>query len=529
VRGALTMTESTSSQARIVLALWFIAIIYILSLDLKGIWTDEGNRYRLLAGGQTWQQYNQSHSFGTSSQVIAAVGATSQYFPLFYLIDNAVIRLAKSHSDLLLRLVNVLWLMLSLQGLLRFFRNYAEPTRLFAMAIFALNGFLMMHVMQIREYPLYLALLIWSSCLLFEILELPAGVSWLRTWSLLIGYGILMGLFFYTQPYSVFALAAQLTMLLTVKTSRPAIFRLLRSYAIAAVMIAPWIIMRLRTGVNVGLWDARAPTLALLWEGLKTGFGSLLIYQSWTGHPLLQAFVAVIVIGIPAAWILEARLGTPMDPRALYALLTAAFFFVFQLLYFFFDQPLSLWFRYFIAYDLAFVVLASCAFSSFYNYAAKQKRGYWKVFPAALLLFVFVVGLQQVRLFRQNPFMDTSMSAACNWRAIALAMLGHVKPEETVVYYSPLLAWTLGVAYPLFPNELSFSDVKNPSQISGKHVLWMLDTGVVRDYTKQTLETLQSAKYSITRTAELGCQCRLYRLELRDGEATGSEPARGVQ
>ena len=97
----------------------------------------------LMAGGQTWQQYNQSGSFASFPQVISAVRTRSQYFPLFYLIDNAVIRLARSHSDLLLRLVNVLWLLLGLQGLLRFFRNYSESTRLFALAIFALNGYML--------------------------------------------------------------------------------------------------------------------------------------------------------------------------------------------------------------------------------------------------------------------------------------------------------------------------------------------------------------------------------------------------
>src|SRR5579872_3908424 len=231
------MMESSSARSRTLLALWFIAIIYVLSLDLKGIWTDEGNRYKLLAGGQTWQEYNQSHSFGPSSGVITAVDAGSQYFPLFYLIDNAVIRLAKSYSDLLLRVVNVLWLLLSLQGLLRFFRNYSEMTRLFALMIFALNGYLMMHVLQVREYPMYLALLIWSSCLLFEILELPPGVAWRRKWPLLAGYGVLAGLFFYSQPYSVFALAAQFAMLLTVKVNRSSFFRqMLLSYTIAAAI-----------------------------------------------------------------------------------------------------------------------------------------------------------------------------------------------------------------------------------------------------------------------------------------------------
>jgi hypothetical protein len=75
-----------------------------------------------------------------------------------------------------------------------------------------------------------------------------------------------------------------------------------------------------------------------------------------------------------------------------------------------------------------------------------------------------------------------------------------------------------------------YSDVSNPRQLAGKQVLWLLDSGVVHDYTKQTLDTLQSANYKLATTAELGCEFRLYRLELKDGAGTGpAEPARGMR
>jgi len=156
----------------------------------------------------------------------------------------------------------LLWLLLGLQGLLRFFRNYSESTRLFALAIFALNGYMLMHVMQIREYPMYLALLIWSSCFLFEVLELAPDVPWRSRWPALAGYGVLMGLFFHSQPYSVFALAAQVLIALTWNKDRLASFRRMAlSYAIAAVIAAPGIILAL--GIKAGVWDRRASTLTL--------------------------------------------------------------------------------------------------------------------------------------------------------------------------------------------------------------------------------------------------------------------------
>jgi hypothetical protein len=510
-------TESSASQQRIVLALWFIAILYLLSIDLKGAWTDEGYRYILLSGGQSWSESNRG-SFGSFSDVITAVRTSSQYVPLFYLIDNAVIRIAKSHSDLLLRMVNLLWLMLSLQGLLRLFRKYSEATRIFALSIFALNGFTWMHVMQIREYPLYLALQIWSSCLLMEILELPPNVARRREWPLYAGYGVLMGLFFYTQPYAVFTLAAQVVMALARKKNVLGSLReMALSYVIAAAAITPWVILRLRSGLNAGQWDPRPHTFAVLYESFKTGFRSLLVYNSWTGHPLMQSFVVVVAVVILFAWIFAIRLGEAPDRRAVYALLTCTLFFIFQVAYFFLYEPLSVWPRYFVGYTFGYVVLATCAFSFIQRSAAKRNQWYWRGLSPLILTFVCISGLQQVRLYRDDPYFDTSTSATCNGRGIGLAMLRHIRPDDTVVYYHPLLAWTINATYPLFPNELSYSDVADSSKLAGKAVLWVVDTGTARDYTEQALARLRSANYAITTTADLGCGFKLYKLEQLSG------------
>ncbi len=505
--------ESSASQRRIVLSVWCIAILYILSIDLKGAWTDEGNRYILLSGGQSWGEANRG-SFGSFSDVITAVLNGSQYVPLFYLIDNAVIRVAKSHSDLLLRMVNLLWLMLGLQGLLRLFRNYSEATRFFAISIFALNGFTLMHVMQIREYPLYLALQIWSSCLLMEILELPPDVARRKRWPLLAGYGALMGLFFYTQPYAVFTLAAQVVMAFARRKNVLASLREMAiSYGIAAAAITPWIVLRLRSGLDPGQWDPRPRTFAVLFEALKTGFASQLIYNCWVGHPLMQSFVVIVVVGILFAWIFAVRSGEAPDRRAVYALLTCTLFFIFQVAYFFLKEALSVWPRYFVGYTFGYVVLATCGFSFLQRSVAKQNRWYWRALPPLILTFALISGLQQVRLYRNDPYFDTSTSATCNGRSIGLAMLRHIRPEDTVVYYHPLLAWTLNVTYPLFPNELDYGDTADSNKLAGKAVLWVVDTGSARDYTEQTLAQLRSANYAITTTADIGCGFRLYKLE----------------
>src|SRR5690349_9988779 len=76
-------------------------IIYFLFSDLKGISTDEGIRLGVMNGNMPF-----SSRVGTEtaswSDVIRANGTTN-YQPLYYLIQNALIRIANSHNFVLLK------------------------------------------------------------------------------------------------------------------------------------------------------------------------------------------------------------------------------------------------------------------------------------------------------------------------------------------------------------------------------------------------------------------------------------------
>ncbi len=514
------------ARSATVLALWAVAIAYLLCIDLKGIWTDEGNRYALFAGGQTWQEFNRSGSFGPFSGVLDAVGPTS-YQPLFYLVDNAVIRVARSYSVVLLRAINVVWLLVAALGLLRLFRSYPPWTRLFGVLVLTLNGYMLMQVMQIREYPMYVALAIWSSCLFFEVLEAPGPPPLRRFWPRLVAHGVLLALLFYCHVYCVFVLAAQAVLLLTRRENRLAFLRAAAvSYGTAAALVLPWLVwvyLRFPGKVDPGIWDHRPPTLSLLGESMLGGFRDLLTYGAWGGHPLVQAAGVLVLVGIPVAWLAARRRGEPVDRRAAYALLTLALYACFQIAYFFLREPLSVWPRYFVAHYLGYVVLATCAFSVLERSARAAAGAPWRAIVAGVFLLVAVGGVAQVDLYRKDPFMDTGMTEQCNWRVIGRAMAGHVRPDDTIAYYYPLQAWTIGVESPSYPLAVSYGDIlgTTPPRLPS---LWLLDTSVMPDYLRQTLDRLDALGYRQAEVAELGCRCRLLRLDSASGPSPQPAP-----
>jgi len=504
------------ARTSIRVALWIAVIFYASCLDLKDIWTDEGARYILMSGGQTWEQYNQTGHHGSFAGVITAVGPTS-YQPLYYLTANAILRAARSNSAILLRLVNILWLLAALQGLLRFFRGYGVFTRLFALVILALNGFMLMHVMQIREYPMYVALMLWSGCLCFEVLETPGPPPFRQWWGRLAGYGLAMALLFYAHVACVFAFAAQAVILLTRKPNRPAFLRgLAFAYAVAAALVTPWLVtiyVRFPNKIDPGSWDRRQATFTLLRDSMLTGFRHLLTYDVWNGAPLQQAFTILILAGIPLAWAATLLRREALDRRALYAVLTMVFFAVFQIVYFFKNEPQSVWPRYFIAYFAGYAILATSAFAVLERHARLSPNPLWKAAAAAVFLLACTAGAAQIHYYRADPYMDTGMTAQCNWRVVTRAMIPHIGPAETIAYYFPLQAWTIGINYPNYPHELSYTQILNAKSLPVP-ALWILDTGVMPEFLHKTMEHLETLRYSQSRAVDIGCQCKLLQYQL---------------
>ena len=497
---------------RIAVTLWLIAILYLLVIDRKGIWTDEGYRYLLFAGGQTWGEFSRSHSFGPWSAVLKAVGHTP-YQPLFYIIANTIIRVAGSFSAVMLRAINILWLLCGALGLVRFFRTYSMRTRVFAVVIYALNGYMMMHVMEIREYPMTLAFMIWSGCLCFELLELPASAPWWEWWSRLIAYGFVVALLFYSHPYGAFPLAAQVVMVLTrMKDKGLFLTRMACAYILAAILAAPWLLWLHRNFphryTNYGVFGSDKPTLALLISRLADGFRKLLVYDNWTGHPLMQAFVGCLIIGVVGAWIGVWRMHKSLDRRAVYGALTMLFYGCFQVRYFF-QQDFFTWPRYFFAYYMGYTILATCAFGFLELLSDETKKFYWRALAAGIFVFVCISGLTQVYGYWKWPFMDTDL---CNWRAVSRVMARHIRPDETIVYDCNRSAWTLGVINPNYPKEIDFPEILSGPPLHFPR-LWVLDTSAAGWNVKAIVQRLESWNYQRAESIDIGCNDKLLRFD----------------
>src|SRR3954471_18256271 len=101
-----TMTKTRFDTCVLLICAAACIIICFLFSDLKGISTDEGIRLGVMNGNMLFSSSAQTASW---DDVIRANGTTN-YQPLYYLIQNLVIRIANSHIFVLLKSVNIAFL-----------------------------------------------------------------------------------------------------------------------------------------------------------------------------------------------------------------------------------------------------------------------------------------------------------------------------------------------------------------------------------------------------------------------------------
>ena len=84
-------------------------IVYGLLIDLRGISTDEGIRLGIMNGREAYSA-NHSTTQATWSDVLEA-NVGSNYQPLYFILQNSVMRITQTQSMNVLRLTNLFFLL----------------------------------------------------------------------------------------------------------------------------------------------------------------------------------------------------------------------------------------------------------------------------------------------------------------------------------------------------------------------------------------------------------------------------------
>lgn len=448
------MSEKAKFTKGLVLAAACLLIVAVYAglANLKGIGTDEGFRLGIINGGKVFT----AEVPGTDA-TWADVLRTNQpyaYQPLYFLVLNTVMRAGHTHDDFALKCVNVFFLWLALQGLLALARPWPLLPQLFLLGLFAGNAYLLMHVLQLREYIVAIAFYVWSTWLALHLDRRPLARAWADAgW--FAAYGGLLALGFYTSTWAVMPAVAQGLFLVFRRAGQRWRFyaNLALSYAVVISLTLPYLQVH-HEKVNIGRWGSPGTTL---WPWLGDGFHYVL-----SGHYYGQRFWAELVfwswLGLLAAGValFAGRTWRTVAPESRreagrqgwLMLLCLAVAVAFQVGYYLKVDSLSVWPRYFALHYFFLLWLVALAFLALYEVATTaalpalgQRR--WRIATRTTFGVMLVSTFLQVRSYWVNPYLDCGLSRESNWRVISAGLAREVKPGDAVLMQDFLQAWTL--------------------------------------------------------------------------------------
>lgn len=443
----------------------------VLMIDLKGISTDEGIRLNIINGGKP-AAVHPGPPWATWSEVYAAVRPQA-YQPAYYFLQNSLMRVTGRQDVVLFRYTNIGFLALCLVGLLVLSRTWATWPRCFLIGLFAFNAYLIMHVLQIREYLAGLAFYIWSTWLVLRLDRRALAREW-ADFAWFASYGLMLAAGFYLQTWTAFPAAAQ--GLFLALRRRPQAGRFLAhlavSHLVAFSLIWPYL-QENQQKINVGLWAHEKVTLL---GQLHQGFHLVLGGQT-PGHDRLSALLPWAWLGLLliGGWLGLRRLPPPSpeiaDDRRQAWLMGASILLplAFQIIYYFKVEPLSVWPRYFIIHYFFLTWLIALAFRALHR-ASLQPGARWpaRMGLAGATVLLAISAVHQVGSYRLDPYFDTSLSRSSDWRVGSRLLARVLAPDDVVLCQDFVTRSTLAFTHPL-PNRLvtfkELPDVK-PETIS---------------------------------------------------------------
>jgi len=120
------------------LAMLTIALLYLLMIDLKGIWTDEGWRFGIMNGGRLFLVPNSGFT-ASFAEVLSALNGTN-YQPLYFLLMNLFSKITHSHNTVLFKMMNIVFILCSQFILLSIIRDWRITSKIYAIILLTING-----------------------------------------------------------------------------------------------------------------------------------------------------------------------------------------------------------------------------------------------------------------------------------------------------------------------------------------------------------------------------------------------------
>ncbi len=478
------MNGKPQLEPRTVLALvcFLVLAAYGLMIDLKGISSDEGIRLAIMNGGAVFPLHETS-PHATWDAVLAA-NSPYAYQPLYFLLQNSLMRVAQTHDVVFLRLVNLFFLWVCLQGLLKLSAPWRLGPRVFLLLAFSFNAYLFMHVLQIREYVVGVAWYIWSTVFVLRLDERELGRKWADAgW--FAAYGILLTLGYYTQSWIVLPAIAQFVFLAA--RARPHRWRFLEhlalSLGIVLALTLPYLLSHPQK-IDIGRWGK---TTTAFWPQLADGFHLVL-----TGHLAGRAPFAtflfwfwLVTLAVAAVLVLRAPPGLAISlgvreikRQGTLALICILFPLAFQVGYFLCVDDLSLWPRYFVIHYFYAVWLLGLGFAHLCDrwQAAGTRGGVRRILGAAVVLVASVMvasGVYQSRSYYLDPLLDSGQSQDSNWRSVAAGLSRASQADDVVVAYDFIFGASLTYTRPIPNRVVQLKELESADLRSARRLLYL--------------------------------------------------------
>ena len=447
-------------------ALWLAVLacvgLYVLFSDLKGISTDEGIRLAAINGNRLFEG-DQPGTTARWKDVKSAL-STTNYQPLYYYIQNLVMRIAQSRDPVLLKSVNILFLFGCILVTLRMTVNWPPLARWYLVVTTYFSGYLLMHVLQVREYALGLLFLAAVYACTYRLAQRQADPLRASDVALYGGYGLLAGAACLNSFWIVPAWAGAAAGLLLLSRRRlPALGRLaIAGAALVCVLAAIYLVQGFEKKIDVGLWD-RNVSLERFARLAAGGFSYIVagndFPQIHVGVPSLgelaemMAALAVCggVVGFAAPAVLRAWRAGPLDRFEVHCVLALAMIAalcLFQTAYFAVRRDaLPMWPRYFfqhfwLLHVLMAATVARLALSVREGAGSPGRRRLRGAGLAVLLAAGAAWSVKGTLAYYVDPFGDTGLSKRCEWRTLA-PRLRDLAGGDAIVFTRMLEAGTI--------------------------------------------------------------------------------------